>query len=143
MSYSQIMVHLVWSTKNREPRITKDIKNELLNHIKKNSIKKEIFIDTMNCVSDHIHLLISLGNDQTISNVVQLIKGESSHWINSINNQSNKFEWQKDYFAMSVSQSMIGRIRAYIKNQEEHHKRKSFSEECNEIIDRYGFKITK
>ncbi|MGD1007228.1 MAG: IS200/IS605 family transposase [Ignavibacteriaceae bacterium] len=140
MSYTKIIVHLVWSTKNRESLINDNIKRDLLNHIKENSIKKEIFIDTINCISDHIHLLISLGTDQTISKVVQLIKGESSHWVNSLNIVKNKFEWQDDYFAMSISQSIMDRVRHYIDNQEEHHRRKSYIEECEEIMNQYGFK---
>jgi REP element-mobilizing transposase RayT len=140
MSYTKIIVHLVWSTKNRESLINDNIKRDLLNHIKENSIKKEIFIVTINCISDHIHLLISLGTDQTISKVVQLIKGESSHWVNSLNIVKNKFEWQDDYFAMSISQSIMDRVRHYIDNQEEHHRRKSYIEECEEIMNQYGFK---
>jgi REP element-mobilizing transposase RayT len=136
------MVHLVWATKSREPIIKKEFKNEILTHIKENSIKQNIFIDTMNCVTDHIHLLISLGNNQTISNVVQLIKGESSHWINSERKFTDHFEWQKDYFAVSVSESLTGTVRKYINNQEEHHRKKSFLEECDEIIKKYKFIMT-
>ena len=92
MAYTKIIIHLVWSTKNRNSLINENIKIDLLSHIKENSFNKGIFIDTINCISDHIRILISLGTDQTISKVVQLIKGESSHWVNSLNNKIN-FEW--------------------------------------------------
>lgn len=141
MSYVKMMVHAVWSTKNRAPLIDEKLKPELLSHLKENSIKKEIFIDTMNCLEDHIHLLISLGSEQTISKVLQLIKGESSRWVNQQQLIKNYFDWQNDYFAVSVSESMIDTVRAYIKNQQQHHKQKSFTQEYDKFVKKYGFKI--
>jgi putative transposase len=94
MPYIKVLIHYIWSTKNREHLITKELKPLLLSHIKENSIKKGIFIDTLNCVSDHIHLLISLGSEQTIAKTAMLIKGESSFWANRENNLKYKFEWQ-------------------------------------------------
>ena len=143
MSYIKIMVHLLWSTKNRVPLINEKLKARLINHIKENSIEKGIFIDTINCVADHIHILISLGSEQTISKVSQLIKGESSNWINKEKILKGKFEWQNDYFAVSVSESMIERVRKYIRNQEEHHKKKTFAEEYEDFIRKYGFELKK
>ena len=96
----------------------------LLQHIKENSIKKEIFIDTINCVSDHIHLLVSLGTEQTIAKTAMLIKEESSFWVNKQKLIKSKFEWQDEYIALSVSYSAVDKLRAYISNQETHHKRK-------------------
>ncbi|HSY76638.1 MAG TPA: transposase [Bacteroidia bacterium] len=128
------MVHAIWSTKNRFPLITKELKPVLLQHIKENSIKKNIYIDTHNCVSDHIHLLISLGADQPIAKTIGLIKGESSNWINKHQLSKTKFEWQEEYIALSVSVSMIDKVRGYILKQEEHHKKRTFTEEYQEFI---------
>jgi REP element-mobilizing transposase RayT len=69
---------------------------------------------------------------------MQLIKGESSFWINKNQLTKEKFEWQDEYFAFSVSESVIDKVRDYIKNQEEHHKRKTFEEECDEIFTKFG-----
>jgi putative transposase len=138
MPYTEIMLHFIWATKNREPIITSELKPILLSHIKENSIKKKIFIDTLNCVSDHIHLLISLGTDQTISNIVKLIKGESSFWINNQKIIINKFEWQDDYMAYSVSKSAVDKVRQYIMNQEEHHKKQTFAQEYEIFLKNYG-----
>lgn len=110
------MIHFMWATKNRAPIISKDIKPLLLSHIKENSLTKNIFIDTLNCVEDHIHLLISLGTEQTISKVAMLIKGESSFWVNKEKLIKNKFEWQDEYIALSVSESGIDKVRQYILN---------------------------
>ena len=141
MSYIKIMVHLLWSTKNRTPIINEKLKPKLINHIKENSIEKGIFIDTINCVADHIHILISLGSEQTISKVCQLIKGESSNWVNKGKILKGKFEWQNDYFAVSVSESMVERVRKYIRDQEEHHRKKTFTEEYEEFIRKYGLEF--
>ena len=78
MPFTKVTIHYIWATKNRHPFITKELKPLLLLHIKENSIRKGIFIDCLNCIEDHIHLLISLGKDQTIAKVAMLIKGESS-----------------------------------------------------------------
>ena len=72
MPYIKIWIHLIFSTKNGDKLISKQLKPQLLKHIKENSIKKNMYIDFMNCVSDHIHLLISLNSEQTISKVTQL-----------------------------------------------------------------------
>jgi REP element-mobilizing transposase RayT len=68
-----------------------------------------------------------------------LIKGESSFWINKNKLTIEKFEWQDEYFAVSVSESMLDKVRDYIKNQEEHHRKKTFQEEYDEFISKYGF----
>jgi REP element-mobilizing transposase RayT len=143
MPYIKIWIHLIFSTKNREKIIAKKLKLNLLTHIKENSIAKNIYIVCLNCVADHIHILLSLSNDQTISKVAQLIKGESSFWINKNKLINGKFEWQDDYIAVSVSESMVGKVKEYINNQEEHHKKKSYSEEYDEFIKKYGFTIIK
>ncbi len=140
MPYTKVLIHLIWSTKNRIKSIKKDIKQKLLNHILKNAKEKEIYIESINSVEDHIHILVSLGRDQTISKVVQLIKGESSNWINKNFLLIDKFEWQDEYFAVSVSESAVDKVKEYIKNQEEHHRVKSFDEEYELFLEKYGLK---
>lgn len=108
-------------------------------HIKENSVKKGIFVDYVNGYKDHCHCLISLGSEQTISKVMQLIKGESAFWFNNQKFISEKFQWQDEYFAVSVSESSIEKVRNYIKKQEAHHYKKSYQDEFNEMIDKFGF----
>ena len=134
MPYTKVLIHYIWSTKNREHLISQELKPLLLQHIKENSIKKEIFIDSLNCVSDHIHLLVSLGTEQTIAKTAMLIKGESSFWVNKQQIIKHKFEWQDEYIALSINYSAIDKIRAYISNQEEHHKKITFSMEYEEFL---------
>jgi len=140
MSLIKIYIHCVWSTKNREPYLeSKELRTKVWKHIRENAKEKGIFVDFVNGYNNHCHCLISLGVDQTIQKVMQLIKGESSYWINKNKLTKEKFGWQDEYFAVSVSESMIERVRNYIKNQEQHHAKKSFQQEYDEFIDKYGF----
>lgn len=140
MPFVKVYIHFVWSTKNRVPYLdTKEVRQKVWQHIRENAKEKGIFVDFVNGYSDHCHCLISLGVDQTIQKTMQLIKGESSFWINKQGLIKQKFEWQDEYFAVSVSESIIDKVRNYIKKQEEHHSKKSFQQEYNEFIEKYGF----
>ena len=143
MSYVRIWVHLVFSTKNRQPLLNNKIRYEVQNHIIQNCAEKKIFLRAINGYTEHLHCLISLGRDQCISKVAQLIKGESSIWINSNNLISDNFKWQDDYFAVSVSESLVNMVIEYINNQETHHARISFNEESDQLVKKYGWKIMR
>jgi putative transposase len=139
MPFTKVMIHYIWSTKNRSPLITPELKPLLLCHIQENSKAKGIFIDTLNCVFDHIHLLISLGTEQSVSKIAFLIKGESSWWMNKQHLIKQKFEWQDEYIALSVSESGLSNVRRYIANQEEHHKKRTFQQEYDAFLKLHGF----
>lgn len=144
MPFTKVYIHFVWSTKDRFPFLNSaELRQKVWNHIKENANSKGIFIDFVNGYEDHCHCLVSLGIDQTIQKTIQLIKGESSFWINKNLSLNSKFEWQEEYFAVSVSESMIEKVRNYIKNQEEHHKKKSFQEEYEAFILKYNFEKLK
>jgi len=144
MSWVRIWVHVVFSTKNTFPFMhTTDLRKTIFKHIKENAEEKGNWIDCVNGHSDHAHCLISLNKDISISKSVQLIKGESSNWINKNNLLKNKFNWQDDYWAVSVSESHITKVRKYIFNQEEHHRVKSFREEVELFMKRYGWDYVK
>ncbi|RPH34302.1 MAG: IS200/IS605 family transposase [Bacteroidales bacterium] len=144
MSWVRIWVHLVFSTKNGEHYLNShEIRVRLFEHIKQNALEKDIRIESVNGYQDHVHCLISLGKDQTISNVAKLIKGESSFWINQQRLIHNKFAWQDDYWAVGVSESHLDAVRNYIYSQEEHHKKKTFTEEVNEFMEKYGWALIK
>ncbi len=141
MPHVKVYIHFVWSTKDRHPFLTThDIRKEVWQHMHINAKEKGIFIDFIGGFTDHCHCLVSLGIDQTIKDLAQLIKGESSLWINKQKLCKSQFNWQNDYFAASVSESMIDMTRNYIKNQEEHHKNKSFKDEYNDFLEKHGFK---
>lgn len=144
MPYIKVYIHFVWSTKNRIPYLnSRELRMNVWNHIRENAKEKGIFIDFINGYTDHCHCLVSLGVDQTIQKVMQMIKGESSFWINKNKLTTEKFGWQDEYFAVSVSESQIDRVRNYIKHQEEHHSKKTFQQEYDEFISKYGFERYK
>jgi putative transposase len=144
MPFVKVYIHFVWSTKNRIPFLnSKDLRLKVWNHIRENAKEKGIFVDFVSGYHDHCHCLVSLRTDQTIQKVMQLIKGESSFWINKHQLTEQKFDWQDEYFAVAVSESGIDRVRQYIKNQEAHHERKTFQQEYDAFIDKFGFENMK
>ena len=139
MGFVKIWVHLVWTTKNREPILSPEIRMHIFSHIKENAEKKGIYIDFINGHLEHVHCLISLGSGQNIDKIIMLMKGESSYWINKNKIFNRKFSWQDEYFAVSVSESAVNRVRAYIKNQKNHHNNKAFINEYQELMRKYKF----
>jgi len=140
MPFVKVYIHFVWGTKNRVPYLEKkENRDKVWFHIMENARNKGIYVDYVNGYYQHCHCLLSLGVDQTISKIMQLIKGESSYWINKEGLTKDKFEWQDEYYGVSVSESMIEKVRNYIKNQETHHDSKSYEEEIDELIRKHGF----
>ena len=143
MSFVKVYIHFVWNTKNRHPYFpTRVIRQKIWQHIRQNAKEKGIFIDRISGHKEHCHCLVSLGKDQTLQQIMQLIKGESSYWINKENileNERIKFNWQEEYFAVSVSESVVEKVRKYIENQETHHIKKSYQQEYDEFIEKYAF----
>ena len=141
MSFINVYIHFVWSTKNRLPLLASRSKRiKVWNHIRNTAISHNIFIDHANGFHDHCHCLVSMKSTQTMEQVMKIIKGESSRWINEANLCNGTFEWQDDYYAASVSPNMIEKVRAYIRNQEAHHKNKSFGDELKVINELIHFK---
>ncbi len=134
MPYVRVWIHLIWSTKNREPLMFKPLRTMLFTHIQENAQKKEIYLDSIGGIADHVHTLISLKAEQSIAKVAQLLKGESSHWVNAEQLYARSFEWQDEYIAVSVSDSQIATVREYIRNQEEHHRKKTLGEEFDALL---------
>ena len=142
MPYSKIFLHAVWSTKCRTPFLdTPQLRKKVWKHIFDNSREKGIKIDTINGYDDHCHCLFILDLNITVSKTLQLIKGEASNWINQEKLCPSRFEWQRQYFVVSVSPSHVDRVRRYIRNQEQHHRQRTFNEEYEEMIRKYGFEI--
>jgi len=143
MPWIKVWLHFVWSTKNRIPYLQNSIRPKVFDHIRQNARKKNIHIDFINGYIEHIHCLISLGSDQTLEKLMQLIKGESSFWINKNQLTKTKFGWQDEYFVASVSESNLEKVRRYIAKQEEHHSKVPFEKEFDEMLLRAGFQRFK
>ena len=143
MPWVKVWLHFVWSTKNREPYLNDEIRKKVFEHIRLNAGEKGIHIDFINGYVEHVHCLISLGTDQTIEKIMQMIKGESSFWINKNKLTKTRFEWQDEYFVVSVNEASLEGVRKYIANQEEHHRKVSFDDEFEEFLRRAGFQKFK
>lgn len=139
MPYTRILIHVVWATKGRKKLLTSEHRRLLFQHIREYAATKNIHLLEVNGYTDHVHGLISLSPDQNIATLMQLLKGESSHWANKHLSFPEKFGWQDDYFAVSVSRSHLGAVKTYIQNQEIHHGKKTYDQEHQEFMDKYGF----
>ena len=115
----------------------------LFGHIKDNALCKEIYIDCINGHVDHVHCLFELNAAITLSKTMGLIKGEASHWANTKNLVPPKLDWADEYFAVSVSESMLDKVREYINHQEEHHKKVTWAEEHETFLQKYGLRKDK
>lgn len=132
-------IHYVWTTKNRERTLVNEARYKLRTHIAEYATHNGIDTLALNVQPEHVHLLVSLSRSQRIEDVIKLIKGESSHWINSSDLLPGKFAWQTGYWAGSVSYRHREAVVSYINGQDEHHRRKSFAEEFQEVLTEYGY----
>jgi REP element-mobilizing transposase RayT len=137
-SVSSILIHLIFSTKNREPFITPAIEPELHPYIAKILRELKSPCLALNGTSDHIHILFALSRIITIAALVEEVKTNSSKWIKTKGREFKNFHWQRGYGAFSVGQSDIEVVKSYIRNQKEHHKRVTFQDEYREFLKSYG-----
>lgn len=136
-SLFKILVHIVFSTKNRANLIAPEIENDLFGYIHgiiENNGSKLIIA---NGTANHIHLLISLGKKIDIPELVGDIKRDSSSWIKKQNTSFSNFYWQKGYGAFSIGQSQVPTVVNYIKKQKEHHKQQDFKSEFRALLTKY------
>jgi putative transposase len=139
MAAVKIWVHDVWGTKNRDPILNTACRPLIFDHIRENALTKGFYVAEVNGYVDHIHCLIPLKPDWSIAKHMQMIKGESANWINKKGILQCRLEWADEYFAASVSEDKLGYVRNYIRNQEEHHRKISFTEEYNYFLKIFGF----
>ena len=140
MAQVRLWAHVVWATKHRESLMqNKNKRIDLFKHMKVYAKEKGIYLDFINGEADHVHCLISMACDQNIAQIVKLLKGDSSHFANEQHLFETDFDWADDYYAVSVSQSHVEAVRTYLKKQEAHHRKRTFEEECQEFMVKYGF----
>ncbi|WP_416439431.1 IS200/IS605 family transposase [Phnomibacter sp. MR] len=138
MPMLQVYIHAVWSTLLRQPLMTKEKRAAIFHFIEQYAASKEIHILALNGVEDHIHCLFQLNPNLPLAKHLQLLKGGSAFWINHESNLfSAHFSWAQEYFAGSVSADRLPKVKQYIATQEEHHKKQSFQEEYQFILQHY------
>jgi REP element-mobilizing transposase RayT len=138
-SLVKVYVHYVWTTKNRERTLAGDARRLTSEHLGAYALEKGIQVEILNVQPEHVHMLVKVAHDQRVEDLVKLMKGESSHWINQRDIVPGKFSWQTGYAALSVSYDRLDAVRQYITNQDEHHRRKSFTEELRTMLREAGY----
>ena len=131
------LLHLVYSTKHRQPWINKDIRDKLYAYQSGIFEAWESPALLIGGVEDHVHALFSLSKNHTLKKVVEEVKKGSSKWIKLQDPRLKDFYWQSGYAAFSVSQSNVEEVKHYIANQEEHHRKMTFQEELRALFQRH------
>ena len=136
-SLSSILIHLIFSTKNREPFLTPEIDAELYPYMASifKALKSPAYI--INGTTDHLHTLFSLSRVVTIADVVEEVKTESSKWIKRKGTEFRNFHWQNGYGAFSIGQSQAPTVKRYIGRQKQHHRRVTFQDEYRKFLNAY------
>ena len=133
-SLSNIYIHLIFSTKDRHPFLTDTIRADLHSYLGQVGKTLECPILLVNSVEDHVHILHRLSRTVTISKAVEEFKKSTSKWLKTQSPALANFSWQSGYGAFSVSESNLDSVTAYIQNQREHHRTKSFQDEFREFL---------
>jgi REP element-mobilizing transposase RayT len=137
-TYTKLLYHLVFSTKNRVPIISERLQDDLYSYI--GGIVRGEGGDLLEIggMPDHVHLLTKFKPNKSVSEMLNRIKAKSSKWVNEEKPKMRKFGWQDGYAALSVSQSAVKAVKRYIENQESHHLRQSFQDEFIALLEKHG-----
>ncbi len=134
-SYTNLIYHLVYSTKDRRPLITENRQSRLYDYIGGMIRKRGGISLAIGGMSDHVHILAKLRPDKALSDVLRDIKANSTGWMHEVFPEMRDFSWQKGYGAFTVSYSQVESVKEYILNQEEHHKKhESFRDEFIKML---------
>jgi putative transposase len=136
-TFTQIYIHIVFSVKRRVSLIQQDWREELHKYITGIIQNKDHKVLAINTMPDHIHILIGMRPDASLSELVRDVKANSSKWINEKKFLKIKFLWQEGYGAFSYSHSQLDEVIHYIKEQQEHHKKRTFKEEYISFLKKY------
>ncbi|HQU45839.1 MAG TPA: IS200/IS605 family transposase [Pirellulales bacterium] len=138
-SLSDVLIHIVFSTKNRAPFLkSPELRERLEAYIVGTLTNLDCHSIITGSVEDHIHILCHLSRTMTIAQLVKEIKASSSAWVKEQDRRLDDFYWQAGYGAFSVSRSNVEQVRQYIANQEEHHRTRTFQEEFRLLLKRHG-----
>ena len=137
-TYTQIHIQFVFAVRYRACMIHPSWKNELNKYITGIVQNQKHKLLAINGMADHVHLFIGLRPTQSISDLMQDVKGNSSKWINDSKLLKSKFEWQEGYGAFSYGASQVSEVISYIINQEKHHQKISFMEEYKGFLKKFN-----
>jgi REP element-mobilizing transposase RayT len=137
-SLSRILIHIVYSTKQRQPLIKPEIQLELFKYM--SCVYREFNspVLAINGTEDHVHALTAMSKTVTLSKLIEEVKRTSSKWIKTRGERYREFYWQRGYGAFSIARSNVEALKRYIANQQEHHKKQTFKDEFRELLKHYG-----
>jgi REP element-mobilizing transposase RayT len=136
-TFSNLLYHLVFATKNRLPLIQENLRDDLYGYMGGILRGEGGVLLEIGGMPDHVHLLVKLRTDVAVSTVVQKVKAKSSKRTNEREASPERFEWQEGYGIFSVSESLASRVRRYIRGQQEHHARVSFRDEMIALLKKH------
>jgi REP-associated tyrosine transposase len=135
-TFSNLLYHIVFSTKERVPLIREDLEERLYAYTGGIVRGEGGILLEIGGTADHVHLLAKFKTDVAVSTMLKKIKGKSSKWVNDLPDYADPFYWQEGYGIFSVSESAVERVRRYIRGQKEHHRRVSFKDELITLLRR-------
>jgi putative transposase len=137
-SLSTVIIHIIFSTKNREPWLDSDIRPRMNAYLA--TVCRDLGGDAVRVggVNDHVHILTTLPRTLSQAQMIEQIKKTSSKWIKNINARYRGFLWQRGYGAFSVSPSQVDATLQYIETQQDHHRTRTFQEEYRELLRKHG-----
>lgn len=141
-TFTNLLIHIVFSTKERYPIITDQYRERLYAYIGGIIRHEGAEPLAIGGTADHLHIAVKMKSSTALADLVRKIKANSSKWINEKRFCQGKFAWQTGYSGFSVSASQIGKVRGYIENQIEHHKIKTFKAELKEMLDKHGIEYS-
>jgi REP element-mobilizing transposase RayT len=133
-TYSQVLLHIVFSTKRREPWITEDIRTRLYKYMGGTIRGEKGVLYEIGGVEDHVHVYLRWRPDATISDLMRDVKAHSSLWVHQTFPKLKEFAWQEGYSVFTVSKSQEEAVKQYIRNQAEHHKKEDFKSELLRML---------
>ncbi len=136
-TYTQVYIQTVFAVQNRLSLLKKEWRDDLFKYITGIVTNQGHKLIIINGVANHVHMFVGMKPVQSLSDLMQDVKGDSSKWINRNRLVKGKFEWQAGYGAFSYSLSQIDQVCKYIANQEEHHRKKTFTEEYKELLNEF------
>ncbi len=139
-TFTNLLFHVVYSTKYRKPSIQPVWQDELYGYIGGILRESNGTLLKIGGIADHVHLLAKLSPTLAISDVLRVVKTNSSKWINERSDVRFKFQWQPGFAAFSVSESQLPVVESYIANQAEHHRKRTFEEEFLMMLRRHNIK---
>jgi putative transposase len=137
-TYTSLHHHVVFSTKGREPWLSSLVRQRLWPYLGGIARENKMTALGIGGVADHVHMLLTIPSSTALAKCIQLVKGGSSHWLKSEVPNVTAFAWQDGYGAFSVSASQLENVRAYIRNQEEHHRTTTFVDEYRALLRKHG-----